>query len=70
MHTILQNKGYKIIIATNGPINSLQEKIKKLEIDSFINVFFLAEEIGVMKLNMLYYDALFQKAGIISKEKY
>lgn len=64
----LHNKGYKIIIATNGPIIPLEEKIKKLEIYSLINLFFSAEEVGVMKPNIIYYNALFNKAEIDSKE--
>lgn len=64
----LFNKGYRIVIATNGPIIPLKSKIKKLNIDKFVDVTFSAEEVGFMKPSYQFYEALFQKAKIVLKE--
>ena len=64
----LFNKGYRIIIATNGPIIPLNTKLKKLNIKKFVEVVFSAEEVGFMKPNIKYYEGLFKKANITSKE--
>lgn len=64
----LFNKGYKIIIATNGPMLPLKTKLQKLNIDKFIDMFFSAEEAGFMKPSPKYFEALFEKGKIKSKE--
>jgi len=64
----LCEKGYRIVIATNGPLVPLKSKIEKLYIDKYISVIFSAEEIGFMKPDERFYIALFQKANIHSKE--
>ena len=65
----LFEKGYKIIIATNGPLIPLKTKIEKLGITEFIDTIFSAEEVGFMKPNKHYYDGLLKKAGIDNKEE-
>lgn len=65
----LFNRGYKIIIATNGPIIPLKTKIKKLNIDKYIDTVFSAEEVGFMKPNPIYYEGLMKKAKILSKKE-
>lgn len=64
----LFEKGYRIIIATNGPKVALDTKIEKLGITEFIDITFSAEEIGFMKPHFKYYDALFKKSKIKKKE--
>ena len=65
----LHSNGYKIIIATNGPIIPLETKINKLEIDQFVDVIFSAEEVGYMKPKKQYYEGLFNKVHIENKEE-
>lgn len=65
----LYEKGYKIVIATNGPILPLATKIKKLEIESYIDTIFSGEEVGYMKPNKEFYQALFKKANISSDDE-
>ena len=65
----LYDKGYKIIIATNGPLIPLVTKLKKLDIYKFIHTFFAAEEVGFMKPNPKYYEGLFKKANIDASNK-
>lgn len=60
----LYEKGYKIIIATNGPIVPLETKIEKLKINEYIDTIFSAEEIGFMKPHKNFYKGLFKKAKI------
>lgn len=65
----LSEKKYKIIIATNGPLIPLKEKLKKLEIIDYVDIMFSAEEAGQMKPHKKYYEKLFEKVQIIpSKE--
>ena len=65
----LYDKGYKIVIATNGPIIPLHTKLEKLEITQYIDTVFSAEEVGFMKPHKTFYDGLLKKAQIDSKEK-
>ena len=65
----LFKKNYRIIIATNGPLVPIQEKIKQLNIQEFVAMIFSAEEIGIMKPYKQYYEALLKKANINSKEE-
>lgn len=65
----LKKKGYKIIIATNGPIIPLKTKIEKIKIDEFVDFVFSAEEIGFMKPHKLFYEAIFEKAKITEKDR-
>ena len=65
----LYDKGYKLIIATNGPLIPLKTKIEKLGITQFIETVFSAEEVGVMKPHKEYYNGLLKKAGIDNKEE-
>lgn len=60
----LHKKGYRLIIATNGPIVPLQMKIKKLGITDFIDVIFSAEEVGYMKPHQEFYKGVFEKAHL------
>lgn len=60
----LYEKGYKIIIATNGPIVPLNTKLDKLKITNFIDTVFSAEEVGFMKPHKEFYKGLFKKAQI------
>lgn len=64
----LYEKGYKIIIATNGPLIPLTVKIDKLNISQFINTVFSAEEVGYMKPYKEFYDGVLKKANIDNKE--
>ena len=61
----LYNKNYKIVIATNGPIVPLKEKLKKIKIIDFVNIIFSSEEAGQMKPHEKFYEKLFEKANII-----
>ena len=65
----LYEKKYKIIIATNGPLVPLKEKLKKIGIIDFIDVMFSSEEAGQMKPHKKFYEKLFEKADIIPSEK-
>lgn len=60
----LYEKKYKIIIATNGPLIPLKEKLKKIEILEFIDVIFSSEEAGQMKPHKKFYEKLFEKSQI------
>ena len=65
----LYEKNYRIIIATNGPLVPLKEKLKKIKIIDFVDVMFSSEEAGEMKPHKRFYEKLFEKAKIIpSKE--
>lgn len=65
----LYEKKYKIVIATNGPLIPLNEKLKKLEIEMYVDFIFSSEEAGEMKPHSRFYKKLFEKANIIpSKE--
>lgn len=65
----LYEKNYKIVIATNGPLVPLKEKLKKIKIIDWISVIFSSEEAGQMKPHPKFYEKLFEKANIIpSKE--
>lgn len=57
-------KGYKIIIATNGPSIPLKTKIEKLGITEYVDTIFAADEVGYMKPHKQYYDGLLKKADI------
>lgn len=65
----LKEKGYKIVIATNGPIIPLKTKIDKISISKFVDSVFSAEEVGVMKPHKGFYDALFEKSKIIKSDE-
>ncbi|MBQ7409904.1 MAG: HAD-IA family hydrolase [Clostridia bacterium] len=60
----LYEKGYRIVIATNGPLVPLKEKLKKIEIIDFVWYIFSAEEAGQMKPHPKFYEKLFEKANI------
>ena len=60
----LFNKGYKIIIATNGPSVPLRTKLEKLDIVKYVNTIFSADEVGFMKPHREYYLGLEEKANI------
>lgn len=60
----LYNRGYRIVIATNGPILPLATKINKLKIGNFIDTIFSGEEVGRMKPEKEFYIELFKKANI------
>lgn len=65
----LYDKKYRIIIATNGPLVPLKEKLKKIKILDFVDFVFSSEEAGQMKPHEKFYEVLFKKANIIpSKE--
>lgn len=65
----LFDKGYRIVIATNGPIIPLKEKLKKLKIEKFVHTVFSSEEVGHMKPHVLFYEGLLRKADINSEDK-
>ena len=60
----LHEKGYRLIIATNGPTVPLEAKIEKLNISNFIDMIFSAEEVGFMKPHKTYYEGLLKKADL------
>ncbi len=65
----LYEKKYKIVIATNGPLIPLKEKLKKIGIFDMVDIIFSAEEAGQMKPHPKFYKMLFEKANIVpSKE--
>ena len=64
----LYSKNYKLVIATNGPLVPLQEKIKKIKIDKYISFIFSAEEVGYMKPHKQFYNGLFKKIDNKTKE--
>lgn len=65
----IHNKGYKIVIATNGPIVPLKEKINKLGITQYIFKVFSAEEVGAMKPHEDFYKGLFKKIEVKLSDK-
>lgn len=65
----LYDKKYRIIIATNGPLVPLREKLIKIGIIQFVDFMFSSEEAGQMKPHIRFYEKLFERAKIIpSKE--
>ena len=60
----LYEKKYRLIIATNGPLVPLKEKLRKIEIINYIDVIFSSEEAGQMKPHEKFYEKLFLKANI------
>lgn len=65
----LYDKKYRIIIATNGPLVPLEEKLKKIGIIDFVDLIFSSEEAGQMKPHERFYEKLFEKADLVpSKE--
>lgn len=60
----LYEKGYKLVIVTNGPIVPLKSKIEKLGIEDYIDTIFSAEEVGYMKPHKAFYEGLFRKAKV------
>lgn len=65
----LHDKKYKIIIATNGPVVPLKEKLRKIGIIDLVDLIFSSEEAGQMKPHDKFYEKLFEKAKILpSKE--
>lgn len=65
----LYDKGYNLIIATNGPIIPLEAKLKKIGINNFISTVFSSEEIGFSKPKKQFYDGLFEKSKLSRDEK-
>lgn len=65
----LYEKKYKLVIATNGPLIPLESKIEKLGITKFVDTVFSSEEVGYMKPCFEFYEGLFKKANIKSKEE-
>lgn len=65
----IHDKGYRIVIATNGPIVPLKEKINKLNITQYISNVFSAEEVGAMKPHEDFYKGLFKKIGVKTSDK-
>lgn len=61
----LYDKKYKIVIATNGPLIPLKEKLKKIKIIDFVDIIFSSEEAGQMKPHNKFYEKLFEKADVI-----
>ena len=55
----LYDKKYRIIIATNGPLVPLKEKLKKIKIFDFVDFVFSSEEAGQMKPHEKFYEILF-----------
>ena len=64
----LYEKGYRIVIATNGPSVPLKTKINKLEIEKYVDTIFAADEVGFMKPHKEYYEGLLKKASITNKK--
>lgn len=65
----LYEKKYRIIIATNGPLIPLKEKLIKIGIINYVDTIFSSEEAGQMKPHEKFYEKLFEKTKIIpSKE--
>ena len=64
----LYEKKYRIIIATNGPLIPLKEKLNKIGILEFVDIIFSSEEAGQMKPHKKFYERLFEKAQIIPSE--
>lgn len=65
----IYDRGYKIVIATNGPIVPLKEKINKLGITQYIFNVFSAEEVGAMKPHEDFYKGLFKKIDVKPNDK-
>ena len=65
----LYNKNYRIIIATNGPLEPLEEKIKKIKIFEFVDIIFSSEEAGQMKPHKGFYEKLFEKIKIVPNKE-
>lgn len=57
----LHKKGYKIVVATNGPIAAVKPKLFKTGIYEYIDTVFTAEEAGHMKPNKIFFEGLFNK---------
>lgn len=57
----LHEKGYKIVIATNGPTSAVIPKLSKTGIYDYVDTIFTAEEAGHMKPNKIFFEGLFNK---------
>jgi len=57
----LYNKGYEIVIATNGPKIAVSSKLEKIEILEYIRGVLSAEEVGHMKPHKEFYKVLLKK---------
>ena len=64
----LYEKGYKIVLATNGPSSVIPIKLNRLEITSFVDTYFSADENGSIKPHKEFYDKLLDKIGNPNKE--
>lgn len=62
-------KDYEIIVATNGPVLALEEKIQKLQIRQYVTQTFSAEEIGKMKPDKAFYLGIMKKIHYHKKDK-
>lgn len=65
----LSGKGYRLVIATNGPRIPLQSKIEKLGIENYINTVYSSEEVGFMKPFKEFYDGLMKKLNITDRSE-
>lgn len=64
----LYNK-YEILIATNGPKEAANNKLKKANLNSYISKVICSEEIGFSKPMKGYFNYLFEQAQNKNKEK-
>ena len=55
------SRNHEIVVATNGPKNAAESKVKKAKLDSYISEIVSSEETGSSKPNKEFYDYLYKK---------
>lgn len=65
----LHEKGYKIVVATNGPTVAINSKLSKVEIFEYVDVIFSADEVGKMKPHKIFFDGLLKKIKSENKKE-
>lgn len=65
----LYDMGYRVVVATNGPVIAIVNKLKKIGIDRFVSCTFSAEECGYMKPKKEFFDGVMRKMDFYDKEK-
>lgn len=65
----LYEKGYKLVVATNGPLLAVNSKLEGIKIEKYISTIFSSEECGSMKPKKEFFDALLNKMNNNNKDE-
>ena len=61
---------YDIIVATNGPLKPMKDKLKKANLLKYIDITFSAEEVGKMKPDPIFFQGIMDKMQCSIIEEY